>query len=80
MVFPSTRTREVALELSVSLRSILPSMLSGTGHVSLRLLLCEPREPGECQLVQEYIVAPGNIHSWMAIDSACRLGLRCAIR
>jgi hypothetical protein len=80
MVFPGTRTREVALELSVSLRSLLPSMLSGAGDVSLRLLLCEPREPDERQRVQEYIVAPRNIHSWMAIDFACQLGLRRATR
>jgi hypothetical protein len=37
MVFRSTRTREVTLDLSVSFHTLLPSMLSGTGHARLRL-------------------------------------------
>jgi len=36
MIFPSTRNREVAFKLSVSLRILLPSMLSGTSHARLR--------------------------------------------
>jgi len=39
MIFPSTRDREVAFKLSVSLRTLLPSMLSGTGHARLRLVV-----------------------------------------
>ncbi len=35
MIFPSTRNREVAFKLSVSLRTLLPSMLSGTSHARL---------------------------------------------
>jgi len=78
MVFPGTRTREVALKLSGSLHTSQPSMLSDTGHVSLRLIALLNWD--ECQLVQEYIIVLGNIHSWMAIESACRLGLRRATR
>jgi hypothetical protein len=36
MIFPSTRNREVAFKLSVSLRNLLPSILSGTAHARLR--------------------------------------------
>src|SRR6266404_2229702 len=39
MIFPSTRDREVAFKLSVSLRNLLPSILSGTGHACLRLVV-----------------------------------------
>jgi hypothetical protein len=39
-------------------------------------LFCEPRESDECQLAQEYIISRGNIYSCMAIEPACRLGLR----
>jgi len=41
-------------------------------------LFYEPRELDECQLAHEYIIAPRNIHFWMATESACRLGLRRA--
>jgi hypothetical protein len=36
-------------------------------------LFYEPRELDECQLAHEYIIAPRNIHFWMAIEPACRL-------
>jgi hypothetical protein len=43
-------------------------------------LFYEPRELDECQLAHEYIIATRNIHFWMAIEPACRLGLRRATR
>ena len=39
-------------------------------------LFYEPRELDECQLAHECIIAPRNIHFWMATEPACRLGLR----
>jgi hypothetical protein len=39
-------------------------------------LFYERREMDECQLAHEYIIAPRNIHFWMATKPTCRLGLR----
>ena len=80
MVFRSTRDREVAFKLSVSLRALLPSMLSAPVMRTCGWLFYEPRELDECQLAHEYIIAPRNIHFWMAIEPFCRLGLRRATR
>jgi len=40
MIFPSTRDREVAFKLSGSLRTLLPSMPSGTSQIARRRSMC----------------------------------------
>jgi hypothetical protein len=79
MVFPSTRDREGAFKLSMSLRTFYclrcypAPVMRACGW-----LFYEPRELDECQLAHEYIIAQRNIHFWMAIKPAA--GLVCGGR
>jgi hypothetical protein len=51
LIFLGARNREAAFDLSVFLNILRPSMLSGTGHARLLLVV---REPDECQLPRVY--------------------------
>jgi hypothetical protein len=41
-----------------------------------RPVFCMLLEPNEWWVVREYTIASNNIHFWMGIKPACRLGLR----
>jgi hypothetical protein len=74
LIFLGARNREVAAKPSSSLRKhLMPSAPLVHGQ---RPVFCMLLEPNEWWVVREYTIASNNIHFWMGIKPARRLGLR----